>query len=294
VLTALSQTRFDRARAALAVTGFPAAEVWSQLAQQACTEASVMRGGDPAAAAAPSARAFAAILAHTARLAGNDANIAALAQAGHNLGELVYTLDAYQDLDDDLRRERFNFLAAQTRAGLAGIKEQVRERARQIAARCQQELRQAWAEVELRRYRPVLEAVLLTGLSAKTARMLAASGDDPADERKRSAADTPCWKQCDYRCCDCCYCPSEGDYRCCGECGRHGCYCDDAGCRCGDCAGDGASGGECTIGGCGHGDCSGSDHCACANCGGDGSSCDCSSCDCGNCDCGGGDCNCNN
>ena len=312
LLSVLSRPRFDRAHKVLAASGFPVTEVERLLAGQSRVEAEVGRGGAPMAAAQPSAYAFGAILAHTARLAGNDANVAPLAQAGRSLGELIYTLDAYEDLDDDLRRGRFNFLAAQVGASLSSVQEQAQDRAREIAAKCRQDLRQAWGEVELLRYRPMLDAVLLTGLSAKAERTLAtgvgrtsAIGDeDELDEEKRdhAASDACICDRCDSRCCDCCdcyYCPGENDRRCCGECCGHGCYYNDVGCRGGDCSGGDGNGCDCSGGGCGNCDCGSGDGSGCPCCGcdcnpGDCSGCDCSSCDCGNCDCGGCDCNCSN
>ena len=308
LLCALSRARFGHAGAILSASGFPVAEVGRRLGGQARAETEVARGGDPREAAQPSALAFGAILAHTARLAGRDANVAPLAQAGRSLGELVYTLDAYEDLADDLRRGRFNFLAAQIGSCRSRAQEQVRGRAREIAAKCQQEIRQAWSEIELLRYRPVLEAVLLTGLSAKTKRVLAmdadrslVSGDDDhADEQERgyTSSDAGCRNGCDCRLCDCCYCPSDSECRCCGECCGHGCYRNDVGCSGGDFSSGDGSGCDCSGGGCGNCDCGSGDSSGCPCCGcdcnpGDCSGCDCSNCDCGNCDCNGCDCNCN-
>ena len=76
----------------------------------------MVSGGDPVEAAEPTARAFGSILAHTARLAGNNSNVEPLVEAGRNLGKLIYTLDAFQDLPEDCSRGRFNFLAEQKRS----------------------------------------------------------------------------------------------------------------------------------------------------------------------------------
>jgi hypothetical protein len=327
LLCALSRARFGHAGAILSDSGFPVAEVRRRLAGQSRVETDVARGGDPWAAAQPSAQAFGAILAHTARLTGRDANVAPLAQVGRSLGELVYTLDAYEDLADDLRRGRFNFLAVQIGSRRSSAQEQVRGRAREIAAKCQQEIRQAWGEIELLRYRPMLEAVLLTGLSAKTKRVLAldadrslVSGDDDhpdEQERDHTSSDICNGARCDDRCCDCCYCPSDSDCRCCGECCGHGCYrndvgrsggdcssgdgsgCDcsdggcyrnDVGCSGGDCSGGHNSGCDCSGGGCGNCDCGSGDSSGCPCCGCDCNPGDCSGCDCGSCDCGNCDC----
>jgi hypothetical protein len=251
LLSAFVRPGFERARAFLASTDFAVAEVWRQLVGQSRIEQQVLAGGDPALAAQPSARAFAAIVMHTAQLAGKDANVAPLAAVGRSLGELIYTLDAFQDWDRDLRRGRFNYLAA-----LAGLhrhqnQEQARRRARELVLACQEQLRSAWRQVELRRYRSVLDAVLLTGLPITVERVLAPSSgrsDDAgfwihAARRKADATaqDASCCDQCNYG-----VCPS-GDCSGCSECCSHGCCCD--------------------------GDCSG---CDCGNC-------DCSGCDCGGC-----------
>jgi hypothetical protein len=113
LLSPLSRTRVGRARATLAASDFPAADISRQLGEQLRVEVRVANGADPAEAAQPSARAFGSILEHTARLAGKEGNAEPLFRAGYSLGALAYTLDAYQDLREDRRRGRFNFLAAQ-------------------------------------------------------------------------------------------------------------------------------------------------------------------------------------
>jgi len=256
LLSTLSRPRYERAQAILAASDFPVIDVRRYLGEQSNIEARVVKGGDPAHAAQPSARAFGAILAHTARLTGNAANVEPLHRAGQSLGELIYTLDAYQDAPEDLRRGRFNFLAAQLGSLRTDSMANVRGRAREIAAACQGEIRRAWQEVDLLRYRPVLEAVLLTGLSARTEQVLATTaghlmtdGDESEghdDDGGSATADASC---CDGR--NACFCPS-GDYSGCCEC-----------CTCLDCCNSDCCNGDCCNG------------------------CDCSGCDCGGCDCSG-------
>jgi hypothetical protein len=261
VLSALSRSRFDRAQATLAASGFPVAEVRRRLnAQQRCEACILDHGSDPAEAAQPSAQAFGAILAHTARVAGAERNVEPLYVAGRYLGEMVYTLDAFQDLPDDQAHDRFNFLAAH-----AGSRQSdaapAAQMAREIITTCQQQMRHAWQAVELPRYRPLLEAVLLVGMPARTARLLAAGGgpamitEDAGTEEERQQA---------YGNDNCaCFSPNGG----CGDC----CYC----CNCCDCQECSSDGSGCC--------CDGSDGAGCC-CDGGG--------DCGGCDCGGCDCNC--
>lgn len=273
VLSTLSSKRFDRAQAVLAAADFPVVDIRRQLAEQSRVEKRVVSGGDPAMAAQPTSRAFGSILAYTARLAGNTSNVEPLVEAGRNLGKLIYTLDAYQDLPDDFRRGRFNFLAAQTGSSRYGGGESIRNRARALTSECQHNIRQAWQEVELLRYRPVLEAVLLTGLPARTERILATNAgqrmafdeEGPEDDEEGgygdmdSFPDTGGEKACSGfhgNCYDCCYCfdcCDCGNSNGCGECGCDGCCCDGGGGDCcgGDCSG--CDGGGCDCGGC---DCS--------------------------------------
>lgn len=263
-LAALSRSRFDRAHATLAASGFPLAEVRQRLdVQQRCEARILDQGADPAEAAQPSAQAFGAILAHTARVAGAEHNVEPLYVAGRYLGEMVYTLDAFQDLSDDQAHGRFNFLAAQTRSSRSRDREAESRMAREITAACQQQIRQAWQAVELPRFRPLLEAVLLVGLPARSARLLAAAGgttlitEDAGaeDERQQAYGNDNC----------ACFTPS-GDCTCCcpGDNCASWCYCSEC-CDCQECSGDGS--GCC---------CDGSDGAGCC-CDGGG--------DCGGCDC---------
>ncbi len=267
VLSALSRKRFDRAQAVLATSDFPVVDIRRQLAEQSRVEKRVVSGGDPAAAAQPTSRAFGSILAHTARLAGNTSNVQPLVEAGRNLGKLIYALDAFQDLPEDRSRGRFNFLAEQKGSRDPGGDESVRQQAREIASECHRNIRQAWQEVELLRYRPVLEAVLLTGLPARTERILATNAgqrmafdeEGPEDDEEGGYGDMDSF-------------PEHGGEKACS--GFHGNYCDC--CYCFDCCDCGNSNGcgEC---GCDEGCCDGS--------GGDCGGCDCGGCDCGGCDC---------
>ncbi len=260
LLCALARPRFERAQDILAASGFPVSEIRQQLDEQTNIEACVAAGDDPTKAAQPTAQAFSAILAHTAALAGHVANAGPLSRVGHSLGELVYTLDAYQDLKTDSKYGRFNYLAM--RSGSTGLDslDKVRTLAGKIAATCQQQIRQAWAGVELLRYRPVLESVLLTRLAARTDRILAArsgplliGGGDSEDGRAHRGSSS-CW--------DIYYCPG-GNCSGCDACCCNDCDCDAGCCDCSSCC-----------------DCSGCD-CSSCDCG----SCDCSGCDCGGCDC---------
>jgi hypothetical protein len=250
LLAALSRPRFDRAQAILVASGFPMNDARHQLDLQASIEARVASGLAPAA----TGRAFGAILAHTARLAGKNGNAAPLYRVGYSLGALGYTLDAYQDFHADGRRGRFNYLAALAGPSQADNLRQVRRLAREVAFERLRQIRQAWQGVELLHYRSVLEAVLLTGLSARTERVLAPGSGrsltDGYEEQKDDVESNSASHSTD--CCEggsACFCPS-GDY---GGC----CYC----CDCIHCCNQGADSGCC--------DCSG---------------CDCGGCDCDNCD----------
>ena len=272
LLASLTRPRFDRAQATLAAGGFPVADVRRQLGGQAGIEARIASGADPAEAAEATGAAFGAILAHTARLAGKNANAEPLYRVGHSLGTLVYTLDAYQDFREDGRRGRFNFLAALAGSSQADHLRQVRRLAGEIAFERLRQIQQAWHGVELLHYRPVLEAVLLTGLSARTERVLATGSgrlltDRYEEQQHGEEGKSATWGA---DCCDgrnACFCLS-GDYGGCCQC-----------CDCVHCCDQGTDGGCC--------DCSG---CDCGNC--DCGNCDCGNCDCGNCDCSGCDCNC--
>ena len=75
----------------------------------------------------PTENVVSEIFTHTARLSNNIANVEPLADMGRNVGRLMYIVDSYVDLPDDVANGRFNALARKglhdTRASLLYVKE---------------------------------------------------------------------------------------------------------------------------------------------------------------------------
>lgn len=98
--------RFCAGRRRLSELGFPLDVVAGLATAQSSVEAQA--GQDLAAYAAPSADLSAEVFGFGAVLAGRPGLAADLAELGATLGFLVYALDAWDDLESDRRRGRFN------------------------------------------------------------------------------------------------------------------------------------------------------------------------------------------
>ena len=92
----------------------------------------------------------------------------ALYRLGYLLGRWVYLMDATDDYEDDLKRGRFN--------PFAHCGGEPRELVRATSA----ELARAWEEMEVRRFRPILENILTLGLAAMEQRVFK---EGEADEK---------------------------------------------------------------------------------------------------------------
>lgn len=199
---------------------FPVEDVWARLR------------GEPAVAGAPGAlerysepteQAYSAILRHTS----NDRSTA-LGTTGALLGRAVYFLDAVLDLDSDRRHGRFNPLTVRMHEG--ETRATAIERAGGVLRDSVEGLRGSFSKVSLKRYRPLLDSILIDGLSQRIHRLSMASGagdghqessrqgSSKADQRKKKdscCAEGAC-------CCTDCGCCAADTALCCGE-GTGGC-----------------------------------------------------------------------
>lgn len=95
----------SKARVDLEAAGFPVERVAGTIGGQGAAERS---GTGLTDAVQPVARTYGAIFGHMAGLAGTPAGTAALTDAGAALGRMIYTVDAWEDYEADVRRRRFN------------------------------------------------------------------------------------------------------------------------------------------------------------------------------------------
>ena len=210
--------------------------------------------------AEPTMQAAAAVFAHTAMLANKPQNKQPMAEIGRNFGLIIYLLDAYQDIESDVKNNHFNPLV-----------QLYPPHERQVAAQSQFKsahlaLRRAFCRLELAQP-DLLRKLLLNSLKLIGERTLGMSrrccggachlpaltssadfDQDNVDHIKRlkdeelqkpaqeeQSADCDCgdlcfWYACDP--CDCCECID------CCETGNNGLDCCDADCcDCCDCCG---------------------------------------------------------
>jgi hypothetical protein len=107
----LTRKHFEQAAAILNEFNFPL-ELATSLRNEQATVESTARGATLSEVTAPSAKAVALIFAHTANLAGVEANVGPLTQIGRCVGRLVTLLDACHDYNSDIAKNKYNTIAA--------------------------------------------------------------------------------------------------------------------------------------------------------------------------------------
>lgn len=118
LVTWLGRSRVRAAQEKVRDLGFPLEVIEHQWVAQRALEAAGDLGLERAVE--PSAKAYAAIVAHTARLAGRPENEGPLDRLGYELGKVTCLLDSYLDYPMDVRLHRFNVLQACLDVGPAG------------------------------------------------------------------------------------------------------------------------------------------------------------------------------
>ncbi|HYF64269.1 MAG TPA: DUF5685 family protein, partial [Herpetosiphonaceae bacterium] len=110
-LAGLVARRWDSQAARIAAeSGFDPGLIRAQTAAQ--LEVERIEGADFSVYAAPTEAAAGAAFRHTAILAGQPGNAAALEEIGRMYGRMMLLLDSYADLKEDAAQGRFNALAA--------------------------------------------------------------------------------------------------------------------------------------------------------------------------------------
>jgi hypothetical protein len=148
------------ARAAARRLGFAVEEIDSQTRRQLDVESQPGRPFEHYSA--PTEQAVAAACRHTALLARTPRNLAPLQAIGQMFGRIMYLVDAYEDLEADERRGKFNPLAQ------CYPRREVRKRAWALFAHAHQEIRTHFSRLELKR--PTLARQLLIDQLARVGR----------------------------------------------------------------------------------------------------------------------------
>lgn len=125
---------------------------------------------------APTADGLAHVFAYTGSLAGRDGSHDSLARLGRAVGRLIYLGDCLEDLARDARRGAFNGLRACLIAeqDSSELSRGAADALSYVIARCNAEAGNALSQLALNRYRPIVENVILLGLSARVMRLLGA------------------------------------------------------------------------------------------------------------------------
>ena len=151
--------------------GFAVEEIDRQTQRQFVVEAET--GKDFFHYSAPTEEAVAAACRHTALLTRTPGNAAPLHVIGRMFGRIMYLVDAYQDLEADQRRGKFNPLSR------CYAPPEISERARTLFADAHKEIRSTFPRLELKR--PALAHRLLIHQLDRVGRQTFHASIDPTE-----------------------------------------------------------------------------------------------------------------
>lgn len=122
----------------------------------------------------PSGEGLAHVFEYTALLCGLPDNALPLRRIGNALGKMIYTADCLEDLESDISRQRFNGLVASslTKSGSCTLTDQALEGLEYLFKRCQAEIDYALKELEILRYRSIIENILQASLMLRISKLL--------------------------------------------------------------------------------------------------------------------------
>lgn len=126
--------------------------------------------------AAPTGQGLAEVFEYTASLCGLPGNAKPLRRIGNAVGKMIYATDCLEDLKKDISKHRFNALEACSMVipNSLTITAQAFEGLKYLSNRCQAEIAYALKQLELLRYRPIIENILLTSLGLHLSKFLTA------------------------------------------------------------------------------------------------------------------------
>ncbi|MFA7634913.1 MAG: DUF5685 family protein [Bacillota bacterium] len=149
-------------------------------AQERQVELESMAAGEPPGVsfdelAAPTGLGLGKVFEYTAELSGLGHNAEPLRRIGNAAGKIIYTADCLEDLESDLSKGRFNALAAcsMVTRGTLSLTSTAFEGLQYLIDRCQAEMAYALQDLELLRYRSIIESILLRSLPLRASEFLA-------------------------------------------------------------------------------------------------------------------------
>ncbi|MDD4791989.1 MAG: DUF5685 family protein [Firmicutes bacterium] len=124
--------------------------------------------------AAPTGLGLGRVLEYTAELSGLSHNAEPLRRIGNAAGKIIYAADCLEDLESDLSKGRFNALTtcSMVARGTLSLTSRASEGLQYLIDRCQAEMAYALEDLELVRYRPIIESILLTSLPLRASGFL--------------------------------------------------------------------------------------------------------------------------
>jgi len=110
----------------------------------------------------PTENVVSEIFAHTARLSNNEINIEPLSEMGRNVGRLMYLVDSYIDMPEDVANGRFNALTKQENK--TNTKKSVHTKIKRLCDKAVRNISNSVDDLELQRHPQIVNESLITSL----------------------------------------------------------------------------------------------------------------------------------
>jgi len=125
-------------------------------------------------AAEPFAKLMEEVMAYEP-LCKSDKNRETLKWLGYNLGKWIYILDAYNDIEDDIRKKAYNVLLCQfnySGGDIGAFKESIRERVEFTLTYALNQIAKAYELMEIKANSAIVENIIYMGMLRKTENIL--------------------------------------------------------------------------------------------------------------------------
>lgn len=110
----------------------------------------------------------------------DSTNRRVLAWMGYNLGKWIYVMDAYSDIDDDLKSNSYNAIVAKHGRSLSAnkIRHKSRDEVEFVLKICLSEIGKSYELLDIKRNSGLLENIIFLGLFDRTQKVLNDGGED--------------------------------------------------------------------------------------------------------------------
>jgi len=102
-----------------------------------------------------------------------------LSWMGYNLGKWIYVIDAYCDIDDDLKSKSYNVMVAKQKGSLSAeeIREKNRDEVEFVLKSCLSEIGKSYELLDIKKNSGLLENIIFLGLFDRTLKVLNDGGE---------------------------------------------------------------------------------------------------------------------